>query len=311
MTADVRVSGAMTPDPRNSERLLRALASLRGLALGDALGSQFFVPANYPALQSGALPPGVWQWTDDTEMACSVVAVLHAHGSVDQDDLAASFAQRHDFDRGYGPAVNRMLRLIRQEGADWRTLAAEMFNGQGSWGNGAAMRVAPLGAWYAGEPEKAAEQAELSAYTTHQHREAVAGAVAVAVAAALAAGGDGPKAPTALLDAVIALVPRSAVQAGLRRARDMLDYADVATVAAVLGCGRRTSAHDTVPFALWVAARGLGDYEGAFWTTARAGGDVDTTCAIVGGIVGARPDGAPPDEWLGRSEPLPEWVPVG
>lgn len=137
----------MIPDPRNSERLLRALASLRGLALGDALGSQFFVPANYPALQSGALPLGVWQWTDDTEMACSVVAVLHAHGSIDQDDLAASFAQRHDFDRGYGPAVNRMLRLIRQEGADWRTLAAQMFNGQGSWGNGAAMRVAPLGAW--------------------------------------------------------------------------------------------------------------------------------------------------------------------
>jgi hypothetical protein len=166
MTPDVRVSGAMIPDPRNPERLLLALASLRGLALGDALGSQFFVPANYPALQSGALPPGVWQWTDDTEMACSVVAVLHAHGSIDQDDLAASFAQRHDFDRGYGPAVNRMLRLIRQEGADWRTLAAQMFNGQGSWGNGAAMRVAPLGAWYAGEPEKAAEQAELSAYTT-------------------------------------------------------------------------------------------------------------------------------------------------
>jgi ADP-ribosylglycohydrolase len=290
---------------------LRALASLRGLALGDALGSQFFVPANYPALRDGALPPGVWQWTDDTEMACSVVAVLDGHGSVDQDALAASFARRHDFDRGYGPAVNRMLWLVRQEGGDWRTLAAEMFSGQGSWGNGAAMRVVPLGAWYAGEPDKAAEQAELSAYTTHQHREAVAGAIAVAAATALIAGADGPKDPTALLEAVIALVPRSAVHAGLRRARDMLDYADVATVAAVLGCGRRTSAQDTVPFALWAAARGLGDYRAAFWTTARAGGDVDTTCAIVGGIVSARPDGAPPAEWLERCEALPDWVPAG
>ena len=56
-------------------------------------------------------------------------------------------------------------------------------------------------------------------------------------------------------------MPRSAVGAGLRRARDMLDYGDAATVAAVLGCGRRTSAHDTVPFALWSAARGLGDFE--------------------------------------------------
>jgi ADP-ribosylglycohydrolase len=103
-------------------------------------------------------------------------------------------------------------------------------------------------------------------------------------------------------------VPRSAVHAGIRRARDMLDYADVATVAAVLGCGRRTSAHDTVPFALWSAARHLGHYERAFWTTARAGGDVDTTCAIVGGIIAARPGGEPPAAWTRRTEALPDWA---
>ncbi|MDX3234757.1 ADP-ribosylglycohydrolase family protein [Streptomyces sp. ME03-5709C] len=297
----------MTADPHHLRRR-RALSSLRGLALGDALGSQFFVPAHYPSLQGRTLPPGTWQWTDDTEMACSVVAVLDAHGAIDQDALAASFAAHHDFDRGYGPGVNRMLRLIRQEGADWRTLAAQMFDGQGSWGNGAAMRVAPLGAWYAGEPEKAAEQAELSAFTTHQHREAVVGAMAVAAAAALAADPARPGAPADLITRVVALLPRSAVHAGLRRAVDMLDYDDVATVAAVLGNGRRTSAHDTVPFALWAAARGLGDYASAFWTTARAGGDVDTTCAIVGGIIAAGAGGEPPREWQERCEALPEWL---
>ncbi|MCM2425719.1 ADP-ribosylglycohydrolase family protein [Streptomyces sp. RKAG337] len=298
----------MTAHPVDSENTSRALASLRGLAVGDALGSQFFVPSNYQALQNGGLPPGVWQWTDDTEMACSVLAVLAAHGRIDQDALAMSFAEHHDFDRGYGPAVNRMLRLIRQEGADWRELAAGLFNGQGSWGNGAAMRVAPLGAWYAGDAEQATHQAEISAYTTHQHREAVVGAMAVAAMAALVADPDGPKDPSALLGAVLDLVPTSAVKAGIRRARDMLDYADVATVAAVLGCGRRTSAHDTVPFALWSAARHLDDYQQAFWTTAKAGGDVDTTCAIVGGIIASRPTGQPPAEWLERTEPLPPWV---
>ena len=107
---------------------------------------------------------------------------------------------------------------------------------------------------------------------------------------------------------MIALVPRSAVGAGLRRARDMLDYDDATTVAAVLGSGRRTSAHDTVPFALWSAARGLGDYERAFWTTAQVGGDVDTTCAIVGGVVAAGAASAPPARWLERTEALPAWV---
>ncbi|WP_225847385.1 ADP-ribosylglycohydrolase family protein [Streptomyces sp. HPF1205] len=298
----------MTAHSADAGRLTRALSSLRGLAVGDALGSQFFVPAHHRALQDGELPPGPWHWTDDTEMACSVVAVLARHGRVDQDALAWSFAEHHDFDRGYGPAVNRMLRLIRQEGGDWRELAAGLFNGQGSWGNGAAMRVAPLGAWYAGDAAQAAHQAEISAYTTHQHREAVAGAVGVAAAASLVADPAGPRDPDALLAAVLDLVPRSAVAAGIRRARDMLDYADVATVAAVLGCGRRTSAHDTVPFTLWAAARHLGDYERAFWATARAGGDVDTTCAIVGGVIASGPGGEPPRSWTERTERLPEWA---
>ncbi|WP_134651100.1 ADP-ribosylglycohydrolase family protein [Streptomyces sp. H23] len=300
----------MTAHSSSDGRLDRALSSLRGLSVGDALGSQFFVPANYPLLGRRELPPGTWQWTDDTEMACSVVSVLAAHHRIDQDALALSFAHHHDFDRGYGPAVNRLLRLVR-EGGDWRELAAALFNGQGSWGNGAAMRIAPLGAWYADDPEQATHQAEISAYPTHQHREAVVGAMAVAAAAALAADPAGPPPAHALLDGVIALVPKSAVGAGLRRARDMLDYGDAATVAAVLGCGRRTTAHDTVPFALWSAARALGEYETAFWTTAQVGGDVDTTCAIVGGVVAAGKGGAPPAEWAGRVEALPAWMTVG
>ncbi|MFE5401468.1 ADP-ribosylglycohydrolase family protein [Streptomyces sp. NPDC056580] len=299
----------MTADSSSLGRLNRALASLRGLAVGDALGSQFFVPANHPLLKRRELPGAPWQWTDDTEMACSVVAVLAAHRRLDQDALARSFAEHHDFDRGYGPAVNRLLRLVR-EGEDWRELAAGLFNGQGSWGNGAAMRIAPLGAWYADDPEQATHQAEISAYPTHQHREAVVGAMAVAAAAALAASPGGPPSPEALLDGVIALVPKSAVGAGLRRARDMLDYGDPGTVAAVLGCGRRTSAHDTVPFALWSAARSLGDFETAFWTTAQVGGDVDTTCAIMGGVLGAGKAGTPPAQWVERTEALPDWVPT-
>ncbi|MEV4944702.1 ADP-ribosylglycohydrolase family protein [Streptomyces sp. NPDC053755] len=299
----------MTADFSPDRRFDRALASLRGLSVGDALGSQYFVPVNYPLLKRREVPAGPWQWTDDTEMACSVLAVLARHGRIDQDALARSFADHHDFDRGYGPAVNRMLRLIR-EGGDWRELAAALFKGQGSWGNGAAMRIAPLGAWYADDPEQATHQAEISAYTTHQHREAVVGAMAVAAAAALAADPAGPPTPTDLLDGVIALVPRSAVGAGLRRARDMLDYGDAGTVAAVLGSGRRTSAHDTVPFALWSAARALGDYEQMFWTTAQVGGDVDTTCAIAGGVVASGTAGAPPAAWLEQTEELPDWLPT-
>ncbi|MFE1500007.1 ADP-ribosylglycohydrolase family protein, partial [Streptomyces albidoflavus] len=37
----------MTADSAFDRRFDRALASLRGLSVGDALGSQFFLPAHY------------------------------------------------------------------------------------------------------------------------------------------------------------------------------------------------------------------------------------------------------------------------
>src|ERR1051325_7475153 len=41
----------------------------------------------------------------------------------------------------------------------------------------------------------------------------------------------------------------------------------------------------TVPYALWCAATYAGDYVEAVVETVSTGGDADTTCAIVGGIV--------------------------
>jgi ADP-ribosylglycohydrolase len=287
-------------------RLQRARLSLLGLCIGDALGSQFFIPGNRHHLASRSLPSAPWQWTDDTEMACSVYLTLATHHTIDQDALAASFAKRHDFDRGYGPATNRMLRLVR-DGGDWRSLAAGLFDGSGSWGNGAAMRVAPVGAYFAGDPAEAARQGALSATVTHAHPEAVAGAIAVAVAAAWAAGGPMPPGP--FIDRILEHVPPGKVYAGIAVARRMLTVTDPETAAYVLGNGRAVAAHDTVPFTIWAAARHRTSYEQAIWATAAAGGDIDTTCAIFGGITAAGLDpGDLPSTWLHAAEPLPEWV---
>jgi ADP-ribosylglycohydrolase len=65
----------------------------------------------------------------------------------------------------------------------------------------------------------------------------------------------------------------------------------------------RVSAPDTVPFALWCAARHLDDYVEAMWQTVSGLGDRDTTCAIVGGIVAAAGAGVPSD-WRASREPF-------
>jgi ADP-ribosylglycohydrolase len=96
------------------------------------------------------------------------------------------------------------------------------------------------------------------------------------------------------------------VHDGIAEARKLLTIDDPGTVGAVLGNGHRVTAHDTVPFCLWAAAKNLDDYERAFWTTAAVGGDIDTNCAIVGGIVAARTGFASmPPHWLRSLEPLP------
>ncbi|POM26771.1 ADP-ribosylglycohydrolase [Actinomadura rubteroloni] len=154
-----------------------------------------------------------------------------------------------------------------------------------------------------GDPAAAARDAALSAEVTHPHPEAVAGAVAVAVAAALRAAG--PSAPGPFLDEILRHVASGRVRTGIVAARRLLPLSDASAVARVLGNGRLVAAHDTVPFTLWVAARHGGDYRTAFWATAAAGGDVDTTCAIVGGILGT-----PPPDWAAGTEPLPSWLPA-
>lgn len=295
-------------------RLTLAREALTGLSVGDALGSRFFVPGGAVAPWPDALPPGPWPWSDDTEMACSVLGVLAAHGRMEPDALALALAAHYDPARRYGAGAVELLELIRA-GTPWPVAAAAAFDGQGSYGNGAAMRVAPLGAWHADSVRRAADQARASAEVTHAHPEGIAGAVAVAVAASLAArarlDGDRPE-PARLLAAVAgALDPAGEVHRGIRRATALLGRPAV-EVAAAVGNGSRITAQDTVPFTLWVAATLLHDYPAAIRACVEAGGDVDTTAAIAGGVVaaytGVGTPGGVPEGWLAAREPLPAWL---
>jgi ADP-ribosylglycohydrolase len=285
----------------------QAYASLAGLAVGDAFGAQILLPGDHPDVLGRRLPARPWAWTDDTEMACSVFALLNRRGQIDQNELASAFAAHYDADRGYGSGVARLLNEIRA-GRPWQEIAGTAFGGQGSWGNGAAMRVAPLGAWFGENLPQALRQADLSAVVTHAHPEGVAGAVAVAAAAALRAT-NSHLAGHDLLNQVIPLVPPGRVRDGLIAAVDLL-HADPREAATALGIGREIAAHDTVPLSLWIAARHADSYVDALWMVARLAEDVDTVGAIVGGILAAG-HAEIPDEWRAACEPLPEWLFTG
>lgn len=282
--------------------LEKALLSLQGLSLGDAFGEQFFSLPLSLALRK-ELPPGPWRWTDDTHMALSIVETLQVHGHIDQDALAQAFARRYAGEpwRGYAGGAQRLLRQIEQ-GISWQQASYALFNG-GSYGNGGAMRAAPIGGFYAGDPERAATEADLSAEVTHAHPEGRAGAMAVAVAASLAAMDQHPQG-VEFIQATLQHVPESQVRCGLEMAI-RIPFDDFWRAMKELGTGQQITAQDTVPFCIWCVASHLDDYEAALWQTVVAPGDVDTTCAIVGGIV-ALSSRAVPEEWLRYRELLPE-----
>lgn len=298
----------MSPD---DQRLARARCSLEGLSVGDALGGFFEFAGSHAVkrIAARALPQPPWHYTDDTMMALSIVAVLRLSGAIDQDLLARSFAERYERARGYGPATRAVLARIRQ-GEHWRDAALSLFGGQGSYGNGAAMRAGPIGGYFADDLAAVAEQARRSAEVTHAHPEAVAGAIAAAGAAAWAWRLHGQPAPSPreFLDLVLPLVPASQVRDSIERALDLPPDTSAHAAGIALGNGTRVSSPDTVPFALWCAARYLHDYQEAIWQTASGLGDVDTTCAIAGSIVALYTgEEGIPAAWRQAREPLPDW----
>lgn len=291
--------------------LQRAVESFTGLSLGDALGQCFFGLSEDEALRSIAqrtVPPGPWLYTDDTEMTMSVVEQLAQRADIDQDHLASQIANRYSYDRAYGPSMHRALARIRQ-GEHWRAVSKSLFDGEGSLGNGAAMRAAPIGAFYRDDLATVVHKATLAAEVTHTHPEGIAGSIAVAVAAAVAnMRRNDPPSHAEFLDLVAAQVPNSQVRAGIRKAQDMAVVRHVSFPSSVLGNGKLMAAQDTVPFALWCCAQSLTDYAGAIWLGLEGGVDRDTICAIIGGVVccGVGTEGIPKD-WLEQREPLPEW----
>lgn len=294
--------------PKNA-RDRTACESLVGLSVGDGLGASL-EGARFDAsrLERELALEGLFRWTDDTQMALGIVETLLAAGTIEQDRLAETFARRYDPWRGYGPSMHVVLPKLRA-GGDWRALKDAVFP-SGSFGNGSAMRVAPLGAYFHDAPvETVVVEATWSAEVTHAHPEALAGASATALAAWWAARSRGREVPSfdELFSAVLArLDPSSHVSRGLVCARELGPSASLETAVTQLGNGRKVSCADTVPLALWIAFGHLDDFATAVRHAIAAGGDTDTIGAIVGGIVAARVGVTGiPEKWREAVEPIP------
>jgi poly(ADP-ribose) glycohydrolase ARH3 len=264
----------------------RFAGCLLGLAVGDALGAHFegqspdYLARRYRRVSDliENPPPGELWYTDDTQMAIGVAETLIACNGIDELEICRRFAANYVPQRGYGRGARVVLEAMVQ-GDDHKYLAANHLPG-GSFGNGAAMRVAPVGLIFRHDHNKIWAQAKLSALPTHVHPLGIEGAQVLALTVGLASsvedfGRD---------DFVAALAERCSsleFSGPLRRAGQLTDVRDLGRF------GNGIEATSSVVTA--IASFGLtpNSYEDTIGNVILLGGDTDTMAAMAGAISGA------------------------
>ncbi len=280
------------------------LAVLWGQALGDAVGELAGLCPRWPALDQRVCRTPRLRWTDDTAMTWVLARHLAQHREVDAEALGAAFAAAHDAEpwRGYGPGPVRVFTEGRRLGS-YLEAARRLHAGQGSWGNGAAMRAAPLGLVFAEDLKVLDENARAQAAVTHAHPVAqdAAAIQARAVAEALR-GRDEPLSWRRFLRRLdrhaTTTEMRSALEGVARAMEDGLGGREAARL-----LGTAVAAHRSLPFALWCFLRHPDDWLACFRCAALQGGDRDTLAAMAGAVCAARVGlGGLPKHWLTRLE---------
>lgn len=229
-------------------------------------------------------------YTDDTQMAIALAESLLDCGGVDAQSLGRAFADAYDPRRGYGSGTTEVLRLVRS-GVHPHDAARSAFEGKGSLGNGAAMRVAPVAVRYANDTASLTRAARESALVTHAHPLAVDAAIVEAAAIGAALSGEPP------LEAALAAANTAELEDRLTEANRLLEQGpEPAELASALG--NRSTGHESVPAAIY-AAEAHESVEAAITFAIRCGGDADTIGAMAGAIAAARAGAAAiPKRWL-------------
>lgn len=262
----------------------RYIGSLLGLGLADALGAPYegWSTEIQPSKPMRMTRRGTMLYTDDTDMAIGSATSIVKCGGLSVDHMAQVWAKRADAGRGYGGGAIRCLNHIKR-GMPWREASYSVYR-DGSYGNGAAMRVAPIALLYSKQIDLLDEAVRLASSFTHAHPLGIQGAqiIARAIVKALVA-----EKPEDVLSSAIELKVDLPHRQRLRVAGKMyfqpLDHREVASV-----LGNGIAAHESVSTALltacWFLDKPFADMMGFILSV---GGDVDTIGAMAGGIWGA------------------------
>lgn len=283
----------------------RFVGGMIGSALGDAIGELAFYHPTQASLLAEVDRSEVLVYTDDTAMAIGLAESMAAAGGVDQQHVGDTFRAnfRREPWRGYAAGPPTVFTRVAREGVDYAEAARGLYGGEGSFGNGAAMRIVALGLFFHDAPDLT-EKARLSAEVTHAHPIGVDGAAVQATAVAQAAGLDPAQTfgGDAFLQVLIDTARTPEMEGKLLRVQQLIrEAAPPQQAARALGQG--VAVQRSLPFAIFCFVRHPRSFRDCLLCAALNGVDRDTlgamACAISGAYLGAE---AIPEQWREKLE---------
>ncbi|XP_033339094.1 ADP-ribosylhydrolase ARH3 [Megalopta genalis] len=171
--------------------------SMLGALIGDCLGNPYenerlltagmrlVLQRSLDKLEGPPFKAPVMQFTDDSAMTYSLAKSLVEKKKLDAVDLAKRFVKRYyqEPNRGYGANIVTVFQKLRaNKFTDIVSPAKDQFNGQGSYGNGGAMRVAAIALYCHKDYDCLVDNVRQATQITHTHTEAINGSILQATA---------------------------------------------------------------------------------------------------------------------------------
>jgi len=249
------------------------------------------------------------RYTDDTDMTLALAESMVERGKVDLEDIANKFSLHCDLTRGYAIGTIKAVLALRS-GVAWHQVSRIVFE-NGSFGNGGAMRVSPVGLFNHQSTEDLRKAATDQANITHVHPLGQWGAVMQAAAIGWAVLQD-PEKPLKKGEMVIQL--REVLwpgpleyQKAINEIEKMFERAGkLKGEEVVRHLGHGVEAHRSVPTASYISLAYSPDFQDSIRAAISLGGDTDTIAAMVGAIAGAHVgEKGLPTEWIDQLEDGP------
>ena len=281
------------------------LGSIVGSAIGDAIGEVAFYYPEKESLYEMVNRLGKLVYTDDTTMAMGLAESILQKKGIDQQHLGDTFSYyfyREPW-RGYASGPPQIFSMVRQRGISYVEAAKSLFGGTGSLGNGAAMRIAPLGLFFHSS-DHLYEEACASAEVTHAHPVGKDGAAVQAWAIAQAVRLDPEKEfpKERFIQNLIAFSRMAEIQEKMKLVQRLI-HEEVSPEIAAFRLGKSVAVDESMPFAVYSFLRYPKSFEDCLLCSILNGGDRDTlgamACAISGAYLGIE---AIPQSWRDKLE---------